>query len=86
MNGSQLFALAIFGIGLALQLFARRLNRPLEEYEFRNRTDGGVIKFDSLQTSKKHGRKKLLVELIGGVSMLIMAFGGFFFIMFIPFK
>ena len=53
--------------------FGRKTNRSLEEYEFENRTEGGVVQFGDFNTSKKHERKKRIAHGLNVLGMT-MAF------------
>jgi len=71
----MIFGVIIMAIGVLINLYARKLLRPYEEYEFRNRSDGGVVQFESLQASKRHEWKKRWVNTLGGIGILIAALG-----------
>jgi hypothetical protein len=64
--------------GLILSIFlivrGNRTFRRLHKYEFENRTDGGVVGFESYEASLAHRRKKVWAQFVGqggGVLALI---------------
>lgn len=51
---------ALLGLGSALVLFGWRGNRRLSIYEFENRSDGGVVGFESYDASLRHNRRRMV--------------------------
>jgi len=64
-------------VGCLLYLYTRKLDEPFEEYEFQNRTDGGVVEFESLAISKAHYRKRRYISYLGALGMLVAVIGIF---------
>jgi hypothetical protein len=60
---------AILALSVLLAVFGFGGLRKLNRYEFENRTDGGVVQFESYDASIRHGRRKLVYSLSAQVSM-----------------
>ncbi len=67
-----------FLLGLVLYIIAGKMKYKASKYEFENRTDGGVVEFDSFESSNKHQNKGCLVQFLGGLGMLLMGGSGIF--------
>ena len=70
-----------FGIYISIKSWKNLKKKDM--YEFQNRTDGGVVKFDSYEKSVNHERSKSLNNclLIFGVLVVLISF--FFFKIFV---
>lgn len=55
--------LVVLAIGLIPFIFATRIMRRLNKYEFENTTDGGVVVFDNFNQARRH---ELLRKVFGG--------------------
>ncbi|WP_152979596.1 hypothetical protein [Stenotrophomonas daejeonensis] len=53
-----LFSLAIAGGGLLMIVKAGRMGHAISKYEFDNRTDGGVVQFESYEAAQQHKLKR----------------------------
>lgn len=60
--------------GLLLARFIRT-HHQIKRYEFENRTDGGVVQFESYEASRRHEKKHSLNVAIGRLGMLLILFG-----------
>ena len=71
--------LLVGGIILAISIFmfikARKKKASLEKYEFENRSSDGVVKFDSLESSRMHAADKGLYKVIGIVGVVVGLLG-----------
>jgi hypothetical protein len=64
---------ALLALGITLMVYGLRGNRRLNAYEFENRTDGGVIGFESYEASLRHARRRMVYGWsvqIGGLVLL----------------
>lgn len=71
-----LFSLGIAFVGLRLLLKAGRMGHAVGEYEFENRTDGGVVQFESYEDAKRHRLKREGSGCLGAAGLLLLMAGG----------
>ena len=81
MKGLAYLAIVLFIIGLTLYISAGRMNYKKAEYEFDNRTDGGVVGFKNFKHANKHKNKGCLIKFLGGLGMILMLLGSLMFIL-----
>lgn len=58
-----------FVVGVALMTIAIRGERRLRMYEFNNRTDGGVVQFQTYEASEQHERRRVWLDLLAKISI-----------------
>ena len=56
-------------IGLPFMIISIRGERRLQEYEFNNRTDGGVVQFQNFKDSERHDQKRAWFDLLGKIGI-----------------
>jgi len=68
-------------LGVLIMWRAARALRRLKKYEFENRSDGGVVGFNSYDASRKHSRKKMLAGCAVNLAILFIMSAVVMFIM-----
>ncbi|MBS1642070.1 MAG: hypothetical protein JST94_10765 [Bacteroidetes bacterium] len=71
------FILAVLGVYLIKK--GRKMRLECEEYEFKNRTKGGVIQFNDFRASKEHEQKRNWADLFPKLGLLAFIFAFLFF-------
>jgi len=67
--------LLAIGLGIKLVIVGAKSSRGAREYEFENRTDGGIVRFESLRDADRHHMRKKRAELIGSVGVILTIAG-----------
>jgi hypothetical protein len=70
-----LFSLAIAGGGLLMIVKAGRMGHAISKYEFDNRTDGGVVQFESYEAAQQHKLKRQGGGCLLSAGMMLLAVG-----------
>lgn len=70
----MLILIIVFIMSLFLFIFAISKNNKYLKYEFENKSDGGVVQFQTYGQSTKHQMKKNFIRMLGGLSFFV----GFF--------
>lgn len=77
--GGLVFLLLSLGIafaGLRLLLKAGRMGHDIGKYEFENRTDGGVVQFESYEDAKRHKLRREGSGCLGSTGLALLVVGG----------
>ena len=59
-----LIGVAIVAFGFFVIVKGGFITQEIRKYEFENRTDGGVVKFDNYEASVAHNRKQMKANLV----------------------
>jgi hypothetical protein len=65
----------LIGSGVLMLIFGGKMLARADRYEFENRTDGGVVRFESYEASNTHEAKKSLGKLLCVVGFVFLIFG-----------
>lgn len=71
-----LFSLGIAFVGFRLLLKAGRMGHAVGRYEFENRTDGGVVQFESYEDVKRHKLRREGSGCLGSTGLALLVVGG----------
>lgn len=66
---------ALLTLGVLMMVCGWRGNRRLRIYEFENRTDGGVVQFESYDASLRHARRGMVYAWAFQIGVLVMLAG-----------
>ena len=59
-----IFGVLIIAFGFFITIKGARINQEIRKYEFENRTDGGVVKFENYEANVAHNRKQMRANLV----------------------
>ena len=61
--------------GILSLILGSNINRKLNKYEFDNRTDGGVVKFQKYEDEINHKRQRGYAKILFNIGLLAIVIG-----------